>query len=231
LAFAVPWLVLVGGWQVRNGRVAGTYLPSGGPAKFLALSRGGDIVSQREGIPFAEARERLMHEVTERERRTGQKEDALYLRTGLALAAEHPWLFLRTQVRWLPELLLGTGAAPLLDSMGLGGGAGAEAPALAIRALSVVHLLLVYAAFAWGLGAAARPPREDAGRALGVLLLALLVAYFVVLSTGPQGYSRLRAPLMPLVAVGAGLACADLARGAAALRTGRATSSRPVAAP
>jgi hypothetical protein len=60
--------------------------------------------------------------------------------------------------------------------------------------------------------------RSDGGRRLGVLLLVVLVAYFVFVSTGPQGYSRLRAPFMPLVAIAAGLACADLVRGAAAIR-------------
>ena len=126
--------------------------------RFLLLSRGGDIVSQRDGVPFELARAGLMREVVTTAQRTGEREDTLYLREGVALVARHPMLFLRTQVRWLPELLLGTGAAPLLDSMGLGarGGPGPARAATVIRALSVLHLLVTYAAFAWAVFTAAR---------------------------------------------------------------------------
>jgi hypothetical protein len=38
-----------------------------------------------------------------------------------------------------------------------------------------------------------------------IVLLAGVSLYFVLVSTGPQAYSRLRAPIMPLLAIGAGL--------------------------
>ena len=41
-AFAVPWILMVGGWQARNRIAAGALVASDGPAKFLYFSRGSE---------------------------------------------------------------------------------------------------------------------------------------------------------------------------------------------
>jgi 4-amino-4-deoxy-L-arabinose transferase-like glycosyltransferase len=216
-AFTLPWLVMVGSWQVRNRVEAGTYAASGGPAKFLLLSRGGDIVAQRDGVPFQEARAELSRGIAEEASRTGAREESLYLRPALELIARHPLLFLRTQVRWLPELLVGTGAAPLAGRMGLDvpGNRRLALARAGLRLASIVHLLMLYAAFVWALWTARAQTPE---RRLALVLFAGVALYFVLLSTGPQGYSRLRAPIMPLLAMGAGLGVAEWRR-----RMGQAT--------
>src|SRR6185503_20285707 len=58
-AFAVPWILLVGGWQVRNRMAAGAFVASDGPAKFLYFSRGSDILAQRDGTSLEAARAQL----------------------------------------------------------------------------------------------------------------------------------------------------------------------------
>jgi 4-amino-4-deoxy-L-arabinose transferase-like glycosyltransferase len=202
-AVALPWIVLVGGWQLRNRAEVGAYVASDGPAKFLYMTRGADIVAHRDGISYEEARTRLWHSIEERESREGVPRERLYLRAGLALAARHPFLFLETQVRELPSLMLGTGAAGVSQALGIDS---ASDPVRRwarglLAGAAALHLLLVYAGAAAGLRGAGREP--TAAR-LTLLLMAILTCYFVILSTGPQAYSRFRVPFMPLLAMAAG---------------------------
>ncbi len=213
-AFAVPWIVLVGGWQVRNRIVAGAFVASDGPAKFLYFSRGSDILAQRDGTSFEAARAVLTASIEEEAKRTGQPAERHYARAAAALIARHPVLFLKSQARWLPELLLGTGAAGASLALGLD-----DAPGPARRvarglvsAAAGLQLALLYAGAAWGLWTL----RDEPARRLAGALLAGLVLYFVILSTGPQAYSRFRVPFTPLLAVCAGCGLAHRASQAAA---------------
>ncbi|HEV7500241.1 MAG TPA: glycosyltransferase family 39 protein, partial [Vicinamibacteria bacterium] len=202
-AVALPWIVLVGGWQLRNRAEVGAYVASDGPAKFLYMTRGADILAQRDGISYEAARVRLGHSIEEREAQKGVPRERLYLREGLALAAHHPFLFLATQVTELPSLLLGTGAAGL--SLALGTDDACDLERRGARWLlagsAALHLLLVYAGAAAGLR---RAGSEPTAARLTVLLMVILTGYFVILSTGPQAYSRFRVPFMPLLAMAAG---------------------------
>jgi 4-amino-4-deoxy-L-arabinose transferase-like glycosyltransferase len=199
-AFAVPWILVVGGWQARNRAAAGTFVASDGPAKFLYFSRGSDIVARRDGSSYESARAQLTEAIEAEAQRTGRPAERLYARAALALVARHPILFLETQVRWLPELLLGTGAAGVSLALDLGspGPPARRAAGGLVSAAAALHLLLLYAGAAWGVR---RMCRESASARLSATLLVGLVLYFVILSTGPQGYSRFRVPFTPLLAL------------------------------
>jgi 4-amino-4-deoxy-L-arabinose transferase-like glycosyltransferase len=201
-AFVLPWIVLVGGWQLRNRAVAVAFPASDGPAVFLLFIRGADVVAQRDGIPVALARENLARSMAEAERQTGVPRGRLYLGAVLGLVSRHPGLFLATQLRWLPELLLGTGAAGL-PALGLDAAhdPGERATLWILRSAAVVHLLLVYVGAGLCLWTVRREPLP---RRLAVLLMVGLATYFVILSTGPQAYSRFRVPFVPLLAICAG---------------------------
>jgi 4-amino-4-deoxy-L-arabinose transferase-like glycosyltransferase len=198
-ALALPWILMVGGWQVRNRVAAGALVASDGPAKFVYLSRGSDILAQRDGTSVEVARAWLTQSIDDEGKRTGRPAERLYARAALALVASHPILFLKTQVRWLPELLLGTGAAGVSLAFDFGDGPDrARAWWWAVRAGAALHLLVLYVGAAlglWRMRAEAVPVR------LLAVLLAGLVAYFVLLSTGPQAYSRFRVPFTPLLAL------------------------------
>jgi 4-amino-4-deoxy-L-arabinose transferase-like glycosyltransferase len=199
-AFVLPWILMVGGWQARNRVAAGALVASDGPAKFVYLSRGSDILAQRDGTSVEVARARLTQSIDDEGKRTGRPAERLYARAALALVARHPILFLKTQVRWLPELLLGTGAAGVSLAFDLGDGPdrGARAWWWALRAGAALHLLVLYVGAThglWRMRAEAVPVR------LLAVLLAGLAAYFVLLSTGPQAYSRFRVPFTPLLAL------------------------------
>jgi 4-amino-4-deoxy-L-arabinose transferase-like glycosyltransferase len=199
-ALALPWILMVGGWQVRNRVAAGALVASDGPAKFVYMSRGSDILAQRDGISVEVARAQLTQSIDDEVKRTGRPAERLYAQAALALVARHPILFLKTQVRWLPELLLGTGAAGVSLAFDLADGPDRRARAWwwALSAGAALHLLVLYVGAArglWRMRAEAVPVR------LLAVLLAGLVAYFVLLSTGPQAYSRFRVPFTPLLAL------------------------------
>lgn len=69
-----------------------------------------------------------------------------------------------------------------------------------LGAAAALHLFLLYAGAGWGLCRLWQEP--GAGR-LTAVLLAGLALYFVILSTGPQAYSRFRVPITPLLALAA----------------------------
>jgi 4-amino-4-deoxy-L-arabinose transferase-like glycosyltransferase len=199
-ALVLPWILMVGGWQVRNRVAAGALVASDGPAKFVYMSRGSDILAQRDGISVEVARAQLTQSIDDEVKRTGRPAERLYARAALALVARHPILFLKTQVRWLPELLLGTGAAGVSLAFDLADRPDRRPRAWwwALSAGAALHLLVLYAGAArglWRMRAEAVPVR------LLAVLLAGLVAYFVLLSTGPQAYSRFRVPFTPLLAL------------------------------
>ena len=137
-----------------------------------------------------------------------------YGRAAAALISRHPILFLKSQARWLPELLVGTGAAGVSLALGLDAPLhpGRRAVGALVSAAAALHLVLLYAGAAWGLWQLRDRPT---GR-LAVALLAGLVLYFVILSTGPQAYSRFRVPFTPLLAICAGCGLARRAPQAAA---------------
>jgi 4-amino-4-deoxy-L-arabinose transferase-like glycosyltransferase len=199
-AFALPWVLMVGGWQARNRVAAGAFVASDGPAKFVYFSRGADIVARRDGTSFEAARAQLADSIEAEAKRTGRPAERLYARAALGLVARHPLLFLETQVRWLPELLLGTGAAGVSLALDLeeAGHPARRAAGLLVSAAGALHLLLLYAGAAWGLW---RMRDDSVGARLSAALLVGLVLYFVILSTGPQAYSRFRVPFTPLLAV------------------------------
>ncbi|HEU0108835.1 MAG TPA: glycosyltransferase family 39 protein [Vicinamibacteria bacterium] len=200
-AFALPWMLMVGGWHVRNRVAAGALVASDGPAKFVYLSRGSDILAQHDGTAVEVARAQLLQSLDDEVKRTGRPAERLYARAALALVARHPILFLKTQVRDLPELLLGTGATGL--SLALDLADGPDRPRVwwwALNAGAALHLLVLYAGAACGLW---RMRADEVPVRLLAVLLAGLVAYFVLLSTGPQAYSRFRVPFTPLLALAA----------------------------
>jgi 4-amino-4-deoxy-L-arabinose transferase-like glycosyltransferase len=222
-AFAVPWVLMVGGWQARNQVAAGAFVASDGPAKFLYFSRGSDIVARRDGTSLEAARALLRDSIEAEAQRTGRPVERLYARAAAVLVARHPVLFLETQARWLPELLLGTGAAGVSEALDLDapGHPARRVARVLVSAAAALHLLLLYAGAVWGLG---RMRGETAPARLTAALLGGLVLYFVILSTGPQAYSRFRVPFTPLLAL-----CA--ARGLEGLFRRRRAIPLPASAP
>ncbi len=223
LGLILPWLILIGGWQLRNAAESGDATFSQIQNVNIYAWRAADVVARRQGISFDEAQRRL-RELAE-EGTQGLRPSARFAwmrEQGLAILREAPALALRSQADGLLKLL----AAPVaIDHyLRLGGrldGPGGPLSSLARLApgeylsqwvrphpllfamlgFELALMALVYAGWVAGLvmlGRRAVAPEH--------LLLLGTLAYLIVVSAGPEAYARLRVPLEPFWVLYAGLA-------------------------
>jgi hypothetical protein len=149
--------------------------------------RAGGVIALREGVPFTDVRSRLQQSYPSREpgMSIGEYYDVMYAE-GLAIVVADPAAVVQQMVTGMAYLMLGEGGAAW-SFFGI-------TPPAWVRWTQ--RILLV--AF-WGLALlgllSARRPRD---LVLARWLIAVLIAYVVVISAGPEAYSRFRVPIMPL---------------------------------
>lgn len=186
----LPWLLLVGGWQARNYAATGTARFSSIQEINLLFYRAAQIEALRQGVSLGAAREKLARQA-QAEMGEGQagRLDA-YGRLGREIILSHPWLFARVTAEGMARTLLGPGVEAFRQW-----GAGAWFW-LAALALSCVQLLALYLGAASWLSNWRREPAWAPH-----LVVWLIVLYLLIVSAGPESYSRFRVPLMPLLAI------------------------------
>jgi hypothetical protein len=207
------FLLPVGGWMLRNHHVTGSAAFSSISSYNLLYFRVAGAIAEERG----EARDVVARRLWNRDALPFEAATPLPpLETGtveaLRLLAEHPYGTAMSAMRGAVRLLFGPGTAGFVQVFfgNLPQIAGIATPILA------GYLLLVY------LGVAAGIPSMLAHRPEPLLLVGAIVAYTLLVCSGPEAYSRFRAPLMPLLAVlaGGGLSSlATLGSGAAAPRS------------
>ncbi len=209
LAICVPYLVGVGGWQVRNYLLTGSKQFSALEGFNLLYYRGAAVVAQRDGTSLRRARADLGLEEGHREYHldTGwtPSQDEEWRKQAVDLILEHPLLFVQSQVRGGILLMLAPGEGPLLRMAGVrlersGYWSRYRVPAAAIASLfALLYLATVYT----GLGSWLWNQLSSRGIGSVDLFLWTVLLYFVVTSAG-QGYSRFRLPLMPILVLYSG---------------------------
>jgi 4-amino-4-deoxy-L-arabinose transferase-like glycosyltransferase len=192
-AFLVPLVVVLGGWQLRNQREAGSWRLSGIEAKNLYLFRAAGVVADREGISFEEAQHRLRAEFGSRP--DGESEGSYYGRMherGVELLAEDP---LRTAKVMLDGLFSELGSVRLKTFEYFQRGE----PSFRAELTAFSLLLACYALAVWGFAAVWRARRE----LLAHVAVVSLPFYVLALSAGPEAFGgrgeRFRAPVMPIL--------------------------------
>lgn len=226
LAFAIPWLVLVGGWQLRNQVLTGVPRLSGVEGINLLFYRGAAIVAMRDGVDLEEARRSLgegrYQEVhPETAHLTPEELNEVWVREGKEIILDYPVLFLRSQIRGVGAILFGLGHHTLVRIAGVRlssrGPIGdlfhlrprdyvgrwlVERPGLFWAFVAEeIYLLLVYSGVvAWWIAAW----RERTVSPVDVWAW-LVIFYLLAISAGPEANARFRVPLMPFLAVYAAL--------------------------
>jgi 4-amino-4-deoxy-L-arabinose transferase-like glycosyltransferase len=223
-ALVLPWVVMIGGWHVRNWEVAGIPEFSGIQNYNLLFYRGAAIVARRDGISFAEAQHRLGYGSDgglrpEMAQWSHAQRSQYWKQQAFELFEAHPLLMLRTHGFGLLKLLFGPAETSLLIYLGYDAGPtgpvkdlftlpwrqyfrkwGREAPAALMLCLFAnVHLLVVYGGVICSAITLARSPRRDSWPAH--VFLGSWMGYLIVISAGPEAYARFRIPLMPLLCV------------------------------
>jgi len=226
----LPWGIVIGGWQARNFLVAGTTEFSTTQSINLLFYRGADILARSEDISFDQAQERLGYRNytaihPERQDWTVAQLATAWKQEGLSLIRRHPKLALKSQFIGLMKLLFDPGDSVFLhyltgtkeptgpgrDLLTLSWAAfwekwGRRSPRyLALTIITGSYLLFVYAG---GLMAGWQRFRKRKERRAqwngGHLLPVTMLVYMLVISAGPEAYSRFRIPIMPILCLYAG---------------------------
>ena len=211
LVVVVVQAVFVGGWQLRN------YLQTGSPefsqikGPLLLFERASGIVAIRDGISYEEAQKKLssLHIDSlppESGRLTQAQYGDLTQRAGLRIIQEHPVLYLLVAMKGAAAMIFGPS-----NMAGLFGVDSKEFRTALLRldfdrfssgvllggsaalAYGIMYLLVLYAGVVMFL--------RHGGFSGGALILMVVVAYVIVVSSGPEAYNRFRAPIMPLLCV------------------------------
>lgn len=206
--YAVP----IGSWQLRNYVQTGSAEFSQAKNQYLFIAHAAAIVALRDGLSLPDAQQRLAQEhaatLPQQFRPFSQ---ALMLesqgRFARAVMLEHPAL--------LAWIMLKGSAANLLGPSNLAHLFGVDNVALRSAALhrefsrfTPLHWGIAFSSWIYGViflgvlyyGVLVLLLRQGVNN-VGLALLVFTAAYVVVMSSGPEAYSRFRAPIMPILCV------------------------------
>jgi hypothetical protein len=211
-----PWLVIVGGWQIRNAAAVGDPTFSQIQNVNLYRYRGADVIARRDGITLDEAQERLQA-IAEAAVPAGPARFRYFKTEGMRLLEEHPGLAVRSAIAGLAKTVAGPGSidlymhvagplpqpGPLADVVHAPFGefwrrwVGGYPVLVAMLAAEAFYLAAIYlggiAALVLGWPAIRRAFFEHA-------LWVGTAAYLLVVSAGPEAYARFRVPMVPVLA-------------------------------
>ncbi|SLM50266.1 membrane protein of unknown function [Nitrospira japonica] len=208
----IIFFVLVGGWQVRNYVATGSTAFSQAKNQYLLIAKAAAIVAMRDGVSLQEAQQRLADEhAASLPPKFFPASQALLLESqgqfAQSVIAAHPVLLVVTTSRGMAANLLGpSNMAHLLGSDNV---ALRDAflqrdfarfpPSYWMAALSswtvgVLFLGIVY-------GGVVLLFKRKGFRNGDIALLVLTAVYVILVSSGPEAYSRFRMPIMPILCV------------------------------
>ncbi len=241
---ALPSLVLVGGWQIRNHRVSGSagYSQIG---NYNALCyRAAGIVAHLEGISFRQAQGKLMkrHPLDDPYTAPASAFEACG-DEGWGIVREHPVLFAKDVGRGMAWVLFHPASRGVLAYLGveatgpdrsgdLHAAAGVDTVLGRLRTLladpayaatfgfEATGLFLSYAGGVYCLWWIARRRR---GNLAPHVLMVGMALYLLVLSSGPESNARFRVPLAPFIALYGGAGVSLLLEWFRSRRASRAT--------
>jgi hypothetical protein len=199
----------------------------------LLYYRGADIVARRDGLTLEQARDSISATLPDTTGWSAAAIYDLYAREGAALVKRHPWLFVQGQIYGLLKMMLVPGECSFVRYLGISpekvGPIGDlvrmwDARHLAVsgyvrkwlveRPVSFVtflyalfYLLFLYVgvlAFFVSLGKRCLSERRCV-LPVAYLFVGGILLYFPVVSAGPEAYSRFRVPIIPFLALYAGV--------------------------
>jgi 4-amino-4-deoxy-L-arabinose transferase-like glycosyltransferase len=228
-AFLLAPALLVGGWQLKNLQRTGSARFSHLEGLNMYFYRAAGAISMREHEPLFEVHREMGLEtertdftgwVATRPGFVGRNEAALgekWFRDGIAIIVRNPGWYVLLQLRSTAELLLDPGTFCLATLAGIETDQQGQellaylqvAPASFLATvwfmhrflffsslLALAYLAVIYSGVVLWLTRAARGDWTP-----GVVVVAAVLVYFIVISAGPEAASRFRVPLAPLLAL------------------------------
>ncbi len=223
LLLLLPWVLLIGGWQVRNQLVSGSSQFSHIQAINFLSYRAAAVIAARDGLSLEQAQDRLKAEadrLADPAWPAGKRME-LYQRLGMRVLLDHPRLALWTSLQGLGHVLFNPVDPTFFDYYGgnsdralsLGDLLRLSWPELVHKArgggwayllanlLFLGLLLLLYITAGVGGWNAVR---QDRACLAAHLLLWLTTVYLLAISAGPEGGARFRIPVLTFLALYAG---------------------------
>ncbi len=210
VAFLIPVIGLLGGWQWRNHERVNSWRFSGIEAQNMAAYRAAGIIAWRDGIGLDAAQDRVAPNIERPPRAAstlGPYYDKLFER-GTDIVLDDPVGLAVITARGLGAGVFGPGTDYVSDYLGV-----RSSPVVGVSLLA--WLLGVYAALAIGI---AQVLRHDRQRLLAHVFAWGTVAYVLIASAGPETNARFRGPLMPILAIYAAYGVVAVVRRARARR-------------
>ncbi len=196
------FLIPVGGWIARNHQLTGHAVISSIEDENLLHYRVAGAVAEENGEKRTVVAQRLLAEAARLPAGSMPSVAVAFDKsTVLRLLAQYPYGVAVSTIRGFGHLLFGPGTGSLNQLLFDKGDEGA----FVISSSLAAYLLVVYLGLAVGVVCLTRQ-----GRSEPLVLLGTIVVYTVLICSGPEGYSRFRAPLMPLFAIVAGGGFASL---------------------
>ena len=206
--YAVP----IGGWQFRNYVQTGSAEFSQAKNQYLFIAHAAAIVGLRDGLSLSDAQDRLAREYAASLPRQFQPSSQAVMlesqgRFARAVMLEHPAL--------LAWIMLKGSAANLFGPSNMTHLFGVDNVAIRNAAMqrdfsrfAPQYWAIAFSSWIYGFlflgvlyyGVLVLLLREGINN-VGLTLLVLIVAYIIVVSSGPEAYSRFRAPIMPILCV------------------------------
>lgn len=221
--FAIPVVVVFGGWQWRNDQRVDSRRFSGVDAYNLQCYRAAEVEARATGITVAQARDRRGCDFDyericpdwwaggDRDpRRNGPCYDEMASR-GIDTLLDHPKETAIMTARGFVRTAFGPGTDTVGRYLG-----DVSNPALTL--VLAVWMVGLWVAFAVGAFHALRRPGPSR---LGWAFFLAVIAYVLVVSAGAESSSRMRTPLIPLIALVAGAAWPVVVRRVPALQPSR----------
>ncbi len=203
VAFTIPVVLLVGGWQVRNHDEVGSWRLAGVEGLNMYSYRAAGIIAKVEDRDFNSVQKQLNRRAGSRPLGYAQGEyfDDLFDR-GFEIVSEHPLEFAAITAGGFVSEIVGTGddVFPeffLIDLPGVG------------HVVLGAALLLFWLATAYGIIRALAIDRRR--RAMHLVTLSI-VGYILFISAGPDAYYRMRIPVVPVLALYAACGAVDISR-------------------
>jgi 4-amino-4-deoxy-L-arabinose transferase-like glycosyltransferase len=195
IAFGVP----VAAWIARNASVTGVAIFSSGEGYNFLYLRAAGALAEEEGLTLLEAEQRLRVEVAERIRpRMNPAEVSVVERSfGMEVLFDHPRGALISAAKGILLMMSGPGRAELLQQLGDDDATqvdGVVETTLVVVQILVYGLILLGAVVGVVVLLRRRMSRE-------LIFLGGFILYFVLISAGPEAYSRFRVPIMTFIAV------------------------------
>jgi hypothetical protein len=206
------YVLLVGCWQVRNYVQTGSAEFSQTKNQYLFIAHAAAIVAQRDGLSLQDAQQRLAQEHAASLPAHLQHASPTVIlesqgRFAQAVIMNHPAIFIWTVLKGVSANLFGP--SNLSHLFGLDNVALREALMQRdVARFAPLHWIIALSSWIYGLaflavlyyGVIVLLRREGLRRS-DIALLVFTVAYVIVLSSGPEAYSRFRMPIMPVLCV------------------------------